>query len=68
MSGMRGRGRARNDAVHPMRTKELGEVEGPRPKPWHLRTRDECIAKGIHILERDSFTGLTYCFWCGRPE
>jgi hypothetical protein len=68
LPAVRSRGRRRDNAVHAVRPEELGEVEGPRPKPWRLRTRDECIAKGIHVLERDAFIGLTYCFWCGYPE
>lgn len=68
LPALRRRSRKRHDKVHPVRPDELRHDEGPPPKPWRLRTRDECIAKGIHSLERDGFLGLVYCRWCGYPE
>lgn len=57
MSELRGRSDERDDEVHAVR------AECSR-----LRTREECIAEGRHLVERDAFTGLHYCRWCGFPE
>jgi hypothetical protein len=68
LPAVRSRGRKRDDPMHTVRAAKHGEFEGPPEKAWHLRTRPDCVARGLHAIERDAFIGLTYCRWCGFTE
>lgn len=64
MSAVRSGGVPGEDEVHAVRTEECRKDESAHG--WRLRSTEECVADGLHLHERDSFTGLTYCRFCGE--